>query len=121
MLDMKALINKLLEAVSVDYVVEEGASGIWTYRKWNSGIAECWGITTGTTISKFGSIVGWFEQSFPITFTNEPVITATARVESDAFCHVCFVDTTEVYVLSPAHTSAGSAFKVRQYVVGRWK
>lgn len=26
-----------------DFVVEQGTSGIWTYRKWNSGIAECWG------------------------------------------------------------------------------
>lgn len=26
-----------------DVVVEQGTSGIWTYRKWNSGIAECWG------------------------------------------------------------------------------
>lgn len=25
-----------------DYVVEEGTSGAWTYRKWDSGIAECW-------------------------------------------------------------------------------
>ena len=29
-----------------DYVVEQGTSGIWTYRKWNSGIAECWGSVT---------------------------------------------------------------------------
>lgn len=28
-----------------DFVVEQGTSGIWTYRKWNSGIAECWGST----------------------------------------------------------------------------
>lgn len=26
-----------------DYVVDYGTSGIWTYRKWASGIAECWG------------------------------------------------------------------------------
>lgn len=26
-----------------DFVVEQGTSGIWTYRKWNSGVAECWG------------------------------------------------------------------------------
>ena len=26
-----------------DYVVEQGTSGIWTYRKWNSGLSECWG------------------------------------------------------------------------------
>lgn len=30
-------------AGAVDYIVEEGVSDIWTYRKWNSGIAECWG------------------------------------------------------------------------------
>lgn len=31
------------ETISDDYVVEEGVDGIWTYRKWNSGISECWG------------------------------------------------------------------------------
>lgn len=33
-----------------DYIVEQGASGIWTYRKWNSGIAECWGTSTFTSV-----------------------------------------------------------------------
>jgi hypothetical protein len=32
----------------VDYIIEQGKSGSWTYRKWNSGIAECWGTVTGT-------------------------------------------------------------------------
>ena len=32
-----------------DFVVEQGTSDIWTYRKWNSGIAECWGVSSGTT------------------------------------------------------------------------
>lgn len=31
---------------SADYVIEQGSSGIWTYRKWNSGIIECWGRNT---------------------------------------------------------------------------
>ena len=31
---------------SADYLVEEGTEGIWTYRKWASGIAECWGQQT---------------------------------------------------------------------------
>ena len=26
----------------IDYVVEQGTSGIWTYRKWSSGVSECW-------------------------------------------------------------------------------
>ena len=28
---------------TADYIVEEGTEGIWTYRKWATGIAECWG------------------------------------------------------------------------------
>lgn len=31
-----------------DYVIERGNSGIWEYRKWASGIRECWGTWTGT-------------------------------------------------------------------------
>lgn len=30
-------------APEVDYVVEYGISGIWTYRKWKSGCIDCWG------------------------------------------------------------------------------
>lgn len=29
-----------------DYIIEQGTSGMWTYRKWASGIAECWGYKT---------------------------------------------------------------------------
>lgn len=36
----------------VDYIIEQGTSGIWTYRKWNSGVAECWGFVTGPTLEK---------------------------------------------------------------------
>lgn len=31
---------------TADYITEIGTSGVWTYRKWNSGIAECW-LTNG--------------------------------------------------------------------------
>jgi hypothetical protein len=27
----------------VDYIIEYGVSGIWTYRKWKSGDVDCWG------------------------------------------------------------------------------
>lgn len=32
----------------VDYIVEQGNSKSWTYRKWSSGVAECWGTLSGT-------------------------------------------------------------------------
>lgn len=31
------------DVINADHIVEEGTSGNWTYRKWSSGIAECWG------------------------------------------------------------------------------
>ena len=31
-----------------EYGIECGTSGIWTYRKWNSGITECWGRIRAT-------------------------------------------------------------------------
>lgn len=54
MLDVKALLSKILDALKVDYVVEEGRStdGRTRWRKWNSGRAEFWyhhnviGVTT---------------------------------------------------------------------------
>lgn len=47
-----------------DYVIEEGTSGVWGYRKWKSGIGECWayisknssGITEFTATTPFGLI-----------------------------------------------------------------
>ena len=41
--DLTNILNEVLPNTSVDYIVEQGTSGIWKYRKWNSGIAECWG------------------------------------------------------------------------------
>lgn len=51
-----------------DYVVEEGTSGIWTYRKWASGISECWGSKTVS-----GSFTGWGAwYTFSVTGENYP-------------------------------------------------
>ncbi len=48
---------------AVDYIVEQGTSGIWTYRKWNSGIAECWGRTDIVVPTS-----GAYAVAFPFTF-----------------------------------------------------
>lgn len=42
-LDVKELIAKL---TNTPMVVEQGTAGIWTYRKWSNGTAECWGQQT---------------------------------------------------------------------------
>lgn len=41
-----------------DYIVEEGKSGIWYYKKWASGEAECWGKNSVVSVIRtaWGSI-----------------------------------------------------------------
>ena len=41
---------ELLADLGADYIVEQGTSGIWTYRKWNSGLGEYWGKEQGFTL-----------------------------------------------------------------------
>ena len=41
-----------------DYVLEQGTSGIWAYRKWSSGTAECWLLESKTITGSPGSIIG---------------------------------------------------------------
>lgn len=56
-------------AQKVDYIVEEGTETIWTYRKWNSGIVECWGTTVSASkavTTKYGN--GWYASQDTIGF-----------------------------------------------------
>lgn len=45
---------------AMDYVVEQGTDGIWTYRKWASGIAECWAYPHNTTFTADGQLMGGY-------------------------------------------------------------
>ncbi len=42
----------------VDYIVEQGESGIWHYEKWLSGKAKCWCTTEATTITYDDILLG---------------------------------------------------------------
>lgn len=75
---------------TADYVVDQGTSGIWTYRKWSSGISECWGLYTATLTNYASSIGGASlygykteSLSFPTgLFIEEPIPTFSAYIGS---------------------------------------
>ena len=52
----------------IDYVVEKGSTGIWDYRKWNSGDAECWGNMSITPTTANGT--NTITVTLPFTFAN---------------------------------------------------
>lgn len=74
----------------VDYVVSYGINGIWTYRKWHSGIAECWGTTTvNTAIQSAFEGVALYHNDTPMTSVDYPILftktpTENASVQSPA-------------------------------------
>lgn len=63
----------LIKNKEIDYIVEQGTSGIWTYRKWNSGLAEYWGKEQNFTLED-----GWHRSpAAPFTIVSEGSAVAT--------------------------------------------
>lgn len=127
MLDMKKALTKLMKA---PIVVEQGASGIWTYRKWSDGTAECWGRNSATiTFAAVGN--GWRGSGgivdFPFTFTSAPYVIATHNGDSSTYWSA-------ISNAQPSTTMTGSftfermvstvgSMKVSYsiYAIGKWK
>ena len=83
-LDVKELNAKL---TNTPMVVEEGTDGIWTYRKWNSGVAECWTYfryanLAMTTAEGYGYYAALKTENFPTDLfkTSAPVVTLGAEL-----------------------------------------
>jgi hypothetical protein len=70
-----------IDGTDVDYIVEQGETDGWFYRKWNSGIAECWKIHYALGVESAAKNYSGFYYtepitvSFPFTFTNLPTVT----------------------------------------------
>lgn len=131
-LSVKGLVRFDGEALA-DFIVEQGTSGIWTYRKWNSGIAECW----GTTSKSFTGWQAWdglyegtprFNEVYPSgLFNATPVFEVTPYGDGNVG-----ISGVEVYVghskdntpyMYPLRPSTGGTATVYFYMraIGRWK
>lgn len=80
-------------SVGADFIVAEGEDGIWHYRKWNSGTAECWAqhpLGSCALSSANGSLYGteeWFSKEFPSgLFEESPTLNLTAQTSLDGGC-----------------------------------
>lgn len=74
----------------IDGIVEQGTSGIWTYRKYQSGIAECWGTQryTGNCNTAWGSLytLACTAPTYPITFTELPTVSREITTGTSSSC-----------------------------------
>ena len=120
-----------------DYIVEQGTSGIWTYRKWNSGIAECWGSVEfkgETTFTAWGNIYRSAEvfgkQAYPFTFTDRPQLFVSLDKTANStivwlllFAYSESKSETPSYALAcPNNTTGDTNYLYLHYCAkGRWK
>lgn len=110
---------------TADYVVEQGTSGIWTYRKWSSGVAECWGKASveGSTTTKETSV--WL----PFTFSsNDYIVSMTPSVNGTITSRFLVGNsagnegrTTTYFTVSHQTTTSGYSVMYMFDVRGRWK
>lgn len=110
-------------AQSSDFIVEQGTSGIWTYKKYASGIAECWGTYSNTISASTVSNGNYI--NFPLTFTATPCITIGLSAGGadlyDAHIEQSETTTTQVRLTMINRYTSSVAMKVSMIVIGKWK
>lgn len=125
MLDLKALLSKILDALKVDYIVEEGARGNGYYRKWNSGILEQWGQVTTSASSGNVSV----NIAFPVAFvdTNYYLQAMPSRnfglgqsLAENYYTNGNRQATTTQTTISWYKSGNAYATEIRYFVIGRW-
>lgn len=111
---------------SVDYIVEQGQEGIWTYRKWNSGIAECWGSNTYTNLT-FGAQGNlYFSAIANISlpsglFSQAPIVLANCVFGAVGGARTGSITTTQFNTAIYSGTSGTYDVELQFNVKGTWK
>ena len=69
-----------------DYVVEWGKTGEWTWRKYASGVADCWLVKTWISSSGFSAWNNGYisnekldQRTYPFEFVDSPIVSADFR------------------------------------------
>lgn len=121
--------SKQVPTEIADYIVEQGTDGIWTYRKWNSGIAECWGVTASASRSITSSYgYGYYSaretHNFPTgLFVTTPSAQATLKDGGASGNWFCVDSITQNAVSGYCYgiKSNTSSCSVNIYANGKWK
>lgn len=111
-----------------DFVISQGTVRIWTYRKWNSGISECWGTDSGT-ITKYTTWNGMYGYQSTVKFPGNLFITAPVTnyqvyigsgFAMPARGSMSDKNTFHWYALS-SDESDNVSYHVECYAIGKWK
>lgn len=115
-----------------DQVIQQGTSGIWTYRKYASGIGECWGRWDKNNVAsstKWNNIYyGTIGQptNYPFTFTAYPTVELTVQSSKGAGWGVFnnsdySTSNAGTVYLATANSTTSTNVTVNIHALGRWK
>lgn len=108
-------------------IVEQGMSGLWNYRKWSDGTAECWGLLGEKTISittAFGNAFYGALQtvSFPSgLFASRPTPSLSLRNPNGAWMGINGLSATYVTYYPFCSKSGNQTIEEEVYAIGKWK
>lgn len=68
-----------VEILSKDFITEQGVLNGWTYRKWSSGIVECWADIRNTPTNPTLPTSNDFVVNYPFTVTNAVLSVAAVK------------------------------------------
>lgn len=121
-------------SMPADYVIEEGENNGWNYRKWASGIAECWCREYGERdiIYDWGSIKtsggnGLVTKTYPTgLFIDVPNCEYSFETTGYNFwalagSNLGTKDQTPQLQLARGTANNGTAYFVNWYAIGKWK
>ena len=110
-----------------DYIVEQGTSGIWTYKKWNGGIVEVWAkvSTTQAIATALGNVYrapNAVTTNFPFTITEPKVYLASqSGVVNGAYISELSNTSFSWYPIKYGKDSTSRVRTIAAYVNGKWK
>ena len=114
-----------IDGKKLDYIVEQGTKDSWTYRKWASGIAECWGVYWSTAKPEWDNMSVVCNENLPFEFIANPIVTCSGGQYATHSSYVMLTVGTPTYV--SAYMRCGNE-PVGEYVCwfhfdvkGRWK
>ena len=123
-------VKKFVEPIMNDYIVESGVTDIWTWEKWSSGKAVCWG-TKFWELSRTGNF-WWGDISLPFTFykaantINDFCITLSGGTNHTGALYTdstALYSTSTVTVINTASDYVEEAHDVvvHYHIIGKWK
>lgn len=133
-------IRDILSKLGVDYIVEQGTTGKWAWRKWSNGTAEMWAVFGTDTLAideAWGSLyfgtwmrsdVNAAARKYPFAFVDTPTISVTYMSGgADAWLVSLFSVSDDLLTGAPAYALArpnqGTIHypRIGYYVVGKYK